>query len=80
MMVKFRFEKGGIGLPHQHVHSQSAMIISGAFELTIDGRTQILKAGDCYMVEPNVIHGAVCIEAGEIIDAFNPMRADFIDV
>jgi quercetin dioxygenase-like cupin family protein len=80
MMVKFRFKKGGVGAPHHHVHSQTAMVISGAFELTIDGQTQLLKAGDGYMVEPNIVHGAVCIEDGEIIDAFNPKRADFIDV
>ncbi len=78
MLVKFRFEKGGIGQPHHHIHSQSAVVISGAFELTIDGKTKVLRAGDGYMVEPNVVHGAVCIEEGEVIDAFNPHRADFL--
>jgi quercetin dioxygenase-like cupin family protein len=78
MIVKFKFEKGGVGALHCHPHSQSAVVVSGVFELTIDGVTKVLKAGDGYMVEPNVVHCAVCLEAGELIDAFNPCRQDFL--
>lgn len=80
MMVKFRFEKGAVGAPHQHIHSQTAVVVSGVFELTIDGEKKILKAGDGYFVAPNLIHGAVCIEAGELIDAFSPVRSDFLNI
>jgi len=78
MVAKFRFKKGGLGAPHTHFHSQSAIVQSGVFELTIDGKKKILKAGDGYMVEPNVLHSALCLEDGILIDAFNPMRQEFL--
>ena len=78
MIVKYKFKKGGIGATHHHINSQSAVVLSGVFELTINGEKKILKAGDGYMVEPNVVHGAVCLEDGILLDAFNPVRADFL--
>jgi len=54
------------------------MVMSGVFELTIDGEKRILSAGDGYFVEPGIEHSAVCIEEGILIDAFNPSRADFL--
>jgi len=38
---------------------------------------KVLKAGDVFYVAPNLIHGAVCLEAGVLIDVFSPMREDF---
>ncbi len=78
MMVQFRFEKGGVGAPHHHVHSQSAVVQSGVFELTINGEKKVLHPGDGYFVEPNVVHSAVCLEDGVLIDAFSPARMDFL--
>ncbi len=31
MLVKVKFEKGAIGAPHSHYHSQSSYIASGKF-------------------------------------------------
>ena len=28
--------------------------------------------------EPNVVHGAVCLEEGILLDFFSPMREDFL--
>ena len=78
MMVKFKFKKGGIGAPHHHIHSQGAVVVSGVFELMIDGQKKLLRAGDGYFIQPDVWHGAVCIEEGILIDAFNPKRDEFI--
>lgn len=78
MMVKFKFATGAIGAPHHHVHSQCAMVVSGVFELTIKGEKKMLSAGDGYFVEPGVEHSALCIEEGILVDAFNPLRNDFL--
>ena len=61
-----------------HYHTQATYVASGKFELTIDGETKILSAGDGYYVAPDVLHGAKCLEAGVLIDTFSPMRADFL--
>jgi len=78
MVVKVKFEKGAVGKPHTHYHTQSTYVASGKFEVTIGGEKKILEAGDGYYVAPDVLHGAVCLEAGMLIDTFSPMRATFI--
>jgi len=79
MLVKAIFEKGAEGYQHKHYHSQVAYIESGVFDVTINGVTKRQKAGDCYFVEPNVMHGAICIEAGVLLDMFSPIREDFFE-
>ena len=78
MLVKVQFETGGIGTLHQHPHTQISHVESGVFEVEIGDEKMVLKAGDAFYVPPNVIHGAVCLQAGVLIDVFSPMREDFI--
>jgi quercetin dioxygenase-like cupin family protein len=78
MMVLVKFDKGSIGDPHNHPHSQSTYVESGEFEVTIDGNTQILKKGDCFCAPPNAIHGVVCKAEGLLVDVFSPVREDFL--
>lgn len=78
MIVQVKFVKGAIGYAHEHFHSQSTYVVSGIFEVMIKGVKQILKAGDGFYVEPNSMHGVVCLEDGILIDSFNPMREDFL--
>ncbi|MBU2884919.1 cupin domain-containing protein [Gilvimarinus agarilyticus] len=79
MMVQVKFEKGAEGTPHAHFHTQSTYCASGKFEFTIDGEKQIVKGGDGVYIEPNLLHGAICLEAGILIDVFSPVREDFLE-
>ena len=78
MMVKVSFEKGGIGSLHSHFHTQMSYVESGAFEITIGDKTEALKKGDAYYIPPDIIHGALCIEPGILVDIFTPLREDFV--
>jgi quercetin dioxygenase-like cupin family protein len=78
MLVKVAFEKGGVGALHSHYHTQISHVESGIFEIEISGKKQMLKAGDAFYVPPHAVHGAVCLEAGVLIDVFSPMREDFL--
>lgn len=79
MLVKVKFEKSGaVGAMHSHYHTQTSYVVSGKFELTINGESRIVTAGDGFYIEPDVEHGCLCIEPGILIDCFSPMRADFI--
>jgi len=78
MMVRVQFKAGAIVKPHQHPHSQISYIASGIFEVTIDDKKAILKAGESFFAAPSAWHGVVCMEDGLIIDAFNPCREDFL--
>ncbi len=79
MIVKVMFETGAEGYQHEHRHSQSTYIESGVFDVTIDGKTERLAAGDGFYIPPHVMHGAVCVEAGVLIDVFSPVREDFLN-
>ncbi|SHF43669.1 cupin domain-containing protein [Chryseobacterium takakiae] len=78
MMVIVKFEKDAVGALHQHFHSQITYVASGSFEVTVDGETRLLEAGDGFFAQPNIFHGVKCLEEGKLIDAFAPFREDFI--
>lgn len=78
MLVKVKFEKGAVGTPHTHYHTQTTYVAGGKFEFTIDGETKVVETGDGLYIAPDLVHGCTCLEAGVLIDCFSPMRADFI--
>ncbi|MCF6406482.1 cupin domain-containing protein [Chitinophaga filiformis] len=78
MLVKVEFQQGAVGALHEHYHSQISHVESGVFEITIDGEKKVLKAGDAYYIPPHVVHGALCLEPGVLIDVFSPHREDFV--
>ena len=78
MIVKVDFETGAIGALHSHYHTQITHIAKGAFEVEISGEKKVLKANDAFFVPADAVHGVVCLEAGELVDVFSPMREDFI--
>ncbi|WP_445458137.1 cupin domain-containing protein [Flavobacterium sp. HNIBRBA15423] len=78
MMVNVHFDKDGIGVMHNHPHTQVTYIAEGKFEVTIGDETKIIKKGDSFFVPSNVMHGVVCVEEGMLIDVFSPMREDFL--
>ncbi|HOQ94562.1 MAG TPA: cupin domain-containing protein [Sphaerochaeta sp.] len=78
MLCELHFETGAVGSLHRHPHQQISYIISGSFEFEINGVKRVVKAGDSLYKEPNVEHGAVCLEAGVLLDFFTPMRDDFV--
>jgi len=78
MCVAHYFEKGAIGALHTHPHTQITYVAEGAFEFEIDGEKKVVRKGDTMFKTPNVLHGAVCLEKGTLIDFFTPMREDFV--
>jgi len=63
---------------HNHPEEQIGTLLSGEFELTIDGDSRLLKAGDTYIIPGGVEHGA---KTGAIptraFEVFNPIRKDY---
>jgi quercetin dioxygenase-like cupin family protein len=78
MMVEFAFEKGGVGALHSHPHVQSSYVAEGRFEVTIDGKSEIIETGGAYIVPSGLVHGVKALEAGRLIDSFTPHRQDFL--
>ena len=78
MIVKVGFDQHAIGILHHHPHTQASYVSKGKFEISIGAEKSILKAGDIYFVPSGEVHGAVCLEQGELIDVFSPRRDDFL--
>ena len=79
MVVEMRFQKGAIGEVHSHSHAQTGYVLQGSFEVQVGDARKVLKQGDCYLAEPHVIHGAVCLEDNSrLLDIFTPKREDFL--
>lgn len=80
MVVAVEFEKGAIGVPHQHeIHTQVSYVARGSFKALVGDTTQVLKTGDAFIAKPFTDHGATALEEGSVlIDVFNPRRDDFL--
>ena len=78
MCVVHHFTKGAVGALHSHPHTQITYVAKGAFEFEIDGEKRIVKTGDTLLKQNSVVHGAICLEEGTLVDFFAPMREDFV--
>jgi quercetin dioxygenase-like cupin family protein len=68
----------GAELPeHAHVHEQICSVISGQFELVINGEAFVLKAGDVGVIPSQAVHSGKAMTNCKIIDAFHPVREDY---
>ena len=70
-------EAGAVLPEHSHPHEQVANVISGEFELTIDGETARLGPGSVGVIPPNALHSGKAVTPCHIIDAFYPIREDY---
>ena len=78
MIVEVHFDVGTTAPMHHHVHEQITYVMSGKFEFTVGGKTYIVGAGDSLYKQPNIEHGATCLETGTLLDVFTPHREDFL--
>ncbi len=78
MCVEVHFDKGTVAARHHHPHEQITYVISGKFEFTVGDETYIVSAGDSLYKQPDIEHGATCLEAGTLLDIFTPQREDFL--
>ncbi len=68
----------GAALPeHSHHHEQIANVLEGRFELTVDGKSQILEPGQAAVIPSDVPHSGIAITACRLLDAFHPCRDDY---
>ncbi len=78
MLCRLWFDSGVAGTVHQHPHNQISYIESGRFRAMMGDKEQELIAGDSVAITPDTDHGITCIEAGSLLDIFNPVREDFL--
>ena len=52
---------------HAHAWDTANFIVSGTFEVTIGGRTEILRAGDSYTIPKGTARSMKALEAGSYV-------------
>ena len=78
MVVEVHFETGTVAARHSHTHEQITYVLSGKFEFTVGDETYVVGPGDSLYKQPDIVHGATCLEAGTLLDVFTPHREDFL--
>lgn len=78
MCVEVHFETGTVAALHSHPHEQITYVISGKFEFKVGDETYVVSAGDSLYKQPDIVHGATCLEAGMLLDVFTPHREDIL--
>jgi len=76
-MARWDVEAGAAFPEHSHPHEQISIVVSGTFELTMDGKTRVLGDGRMAVIPPNTTHSGTARTDCEIIDVFSPVRDDY---
>ena len=71
--------KAGSMVPlHHHINEQITFIIEGQLDMIIGGEQCSLTAGMYHVIHANVPHSGVARTNCKVIDAFSPLREDYL--
>jgi quercetin dioxygenase-like cupin family protein len=70
--------KAGAELPeHSHPHEQLSSLLSGKFEMTVNGETRRMTAGTVAVIGSNIVHLGRAVTDCRFVDVFHPVREDY---
>ncbi len=72
------FTPGAVLPAHSHPHEQITTMLNGQFEMTLDDEVVVLEKGAVVTIPPHVKHSGRALTACRIVDAFYPLREDFL--
>jgi len=78
MIGRLHLSKGARVPDHKHVSEQITMVMTGALKFTIGDKDFTVRAGEVLVIPPNVVHSAVALEDTDDLDAFSPLREDWL--
>jgi quercetin dioxygenase-like cupin family protein len=73
----YDFKRGSSIHEHSHPQEEVYEVIEGELEVTIDGETQIARAGLVAIVPSNVPHSVKALTDGRVIIVDHPLRQGF---
>ena len=76
-VARISLQQGCVVPEHSHHNEQISMIESGALKFVLDGKEQVVKAGEVLRIPPNVRHSAEALEDTQATDIFSPVREDW---
>jgi quercetin dioxygenase-like cupin family protein len=75
-VTKMLYKKGDNPPPLRHSDERSGYVISGRYNIVVDGTAHEIGPGDSYYIPRNVDHRFEIIEPGEVLDFFSTPRND----
>ena len=79
MLGRIYFPKGAKVPAHRHSSEQITHVLHGTLRFVAGGAEVIVRAGETLCIPSNVEHAAEALEETDEIDAFSPIRADWLD-
>ncbi len=62
---------------HQHVHEQILHVVSGKFEFTLNGMTNVYNSGAVVVIPSNSPHRGRALTDCQMMDIFSPARTEY---
>lgn len=79
LVCRVNYDPGfGVGT-HSHEHTEQVMIVSeGELELTVEGETRILRAGDWAVIGKGIEHAVRTENGAQFWEALSPVPLDHV--
>lgn len=77
-IARLELQKYATVAQHSHVNEQVTMVERGSLKFFIEGREQIVRAGEVLTIPPDAPHGVEALEDSVVLDVFSPPREDWI--
>src|SRR5438477_1915195 len=77
-IARLEIQKSAVVPEHHHVNEQVATVERGALKFFIDGREQIVRAGESLAIPPHMPHAVEALEDTVVVDIFSPGREDWL--
>jgi quercetin dioxygenase-like cupin family protein len=78
-LARFFLKKGCVVQSHSHENEQLTTVVSGALKLVLAGEEVVVRAGETLCIPPNTPHSAEALEDCDVLDAFSPVRSDWLE-
>jgi quercetin dioxygenase-like cupin family protein len=76
-MAYWQIDRGAALPEHSHPQEQITNLVTGEFELTVEGVAHHLKPGMVFVIPGGVPHAGQALTNCQIIDVFHPVREDY---
>jgi quercetin dioxygenase-like cupin family protein len=73
----YEFKRGSSVHEHFHIQEEVWQVIEGELEITVDGKTQLVRSGMAAIIPGDVRHSVKALTDGRAIVVDTPLRPEF---
>lgn len=80
ILCEFQLQKGAELPSHEHPYEQTGYLVSGKLDFRIGDKWQTAEPGDSWCIPENVEHQVKVMDDSIVLEAFTPIRPDYLPV